>query len=141
MPDRSMHREIWATLEDTYDHDTARFGPFPDLAAAHHFCDAKNRQIVEIVRQEIGHPALLALLAEGNKAFGDDPDSNNPEEIIGFKLQYRFGCWAHCLEYDHKQAIVNFIHNPQPDCIDAEAEARALGCKWEHETISQRRRR
>ncbi len=133
MSERSSNQEIWATLEDTYDHDTANFGPFPDLTAAHRFCDAKNRQIVENVRKEIGHQELLALLADGNKAFGIEPDSNNPKEVIGLKLQYRLGCWMHCLDYDHKQAIVNFIKTPQPDNIDAEAEARTLGCTWEYE--------
>lgn len=136
MADSSLNREIWATIEDTYDHDTVRFGPFPDLAAAHHFCDAKNRQIIESVRQEIGNQALLALLADGKKSFGDEPDINNPEEIIGLKLQYRLGCWAHCLDYDQRKAIANFILHPQPDGIDAETDARALGCKWEYEWLS-----
>ncbi|NVO00941.1 MAG: hypothetical protein HXX17_16625 [Geobacteraceae bacterium] len=139
MADSSIKRDIWATIDDTYDHDTVRFGPFPDLAAAHHFCDAKNRQIIETVRQEIGHQTLLELLAEGNRAFGGEANINRHEVLIGLKLQCRLGCWAHCLDYDQKKTIAKFILHPQADCIDAETEARALGCKWEYEWLRETR--
>lgn len=40
--ERFFQTGCWVQVEDLYDHETVRFGPFPDAAAAAEFCDAWN---------------------------------------------------------------------------------------------------
>jgi len=127
---------VWCTVEDTYDHDTVTIGPFPDLAAAHRFCDARNAQSVAGLRQKIGDQALLLLVISDQHNIIGLAD-RHPGSGIGLGLRLGLGSWAYCPEYDREKALLQCIHNPQPCCIDAEAEARALGCKWEYEWMQE----
>ena len=112
--------QIWVTFEDTYDHDTWNFGPFQSIEAASNFCDASNRHLVEQVRKEIGHAALLRLA--------------RATSIEALELKYRLSPLAFCSGYKTAEAIRSFIYS-QPDYLEQnpEAEARALGCKYEYE--------
>jgi hypothetical protein len=53
-------------------------------------------------------------------------------------LRLALGSLAYCPEYDCEKAIFEFIHTPQPFTVDAEAEARAVGCKWEYEWLQDK---
>ena len=102
----------WVTIEDLYDHDRHRLGPFPDREAAATYCDAYNGAQLKL--PATGAPAELA----------------NPTDV---------GVWnlATCDGYDQGARLRAMLAAPASIPLDAAGLAAGHGALGEHEWIAR----
>ena len=105
----------WITVEDTYDWDQMRIGPFPSKSAAQEYCDCYNRSHVEALSKCLGEKALHEL----------------PVKMPEWELRYQMGSIAWVGSYDEDKLyskLKNFIKNPTADPV--QCDYMAIGGKY-----------